>query len=1544
LDKAAQFIKKYLIRPLLWLVLVLFLLFAALLLAIRMPIVQNWALDKVAGYLTQVTKHEVKVGYINIAWLDELVLNDFVLYDRMKNEMIKVGKLHADFDLIAMLSTSEPAISDVWLYDPSVKTVMFQDNGDVNIMELIEAFSNLSSGSDTTTSTKPFVFHIDKVHLNNGSYTHYDEGEDGLPGGIFDYYHFTFHKVNAEISQLRIAGDTFEIQVAGLSCEERKTQLKVDELNTFYRICTKSMDLFDIEAKVGASNVHGNLQFFFETPGDLADFNQKATIKARIDSSIINMSELKYFVPPMWDIKEVFAISGGFDGRVEDFSLKNLDLRFGQSSLIKGDLRFSGLPELDQTFVNAKFKKLTSNFEDLEKYVGPETEVVLGRFGNISYTGSFVGFFTDFVTKGQFKTDLGNVESDINIKIKTDEEHSAYAGRLKTVNFQLGKLMDMSDLVGNVDLDGKIKGAGFSYAHAHFDLDAHVSRLGINQYDYRDIDVAANLMKGTFKGQVTSRDTNATFTLIGLLDFNRSPHFFDFEADVAHINLQKINVLDQPISFRTKVDMNIHGETLDDFQGDASFSHTFVGNGLKTIEIDTLKLVTEKLGDDRYVNLVSDLVEVNVDGNFSYNDLMDDLPRLYEEYLLVIENKKAKVTKYYEEARPYKSGDYNMNFSVWLRKSNPLIGLFTPRFKLADDTKLNGTFAKEAKKVDFTLVGSARKMEFDKVVFENCKLNYLSGKSLDHPFVNALGVFVSQKQRFTKSFKADGLGLQLMWNNDKVEFDLNLDQKNNENHIHANSMLTLKEGDVDVMFKNLDLKLLKTTWVGDSSHVIVKEDKVIVDKVLLKNDTQILLAEGIVSNDPEDELRLAVKDVSIRPFGAIFEKDLDGKVNGDFVFANVLSDNFKLDFDGGLTKFKVDKFLVGDIWGQTDWNAEKEQFDLDFTLTRDSVKNLDVQGFVKPFENNRLDLAAHLNQFKLKTLEPFVKDFVSDLRGGCDGDLKITGTLLQPNVTGKLRVDDGRFRFNYLNCSYLFSDVVTFDTAAIHLNRVTLKDTLGHVCHADGKIFHKKFRHFRFDIKSKFDHFLVLNTEDKHSDLFYGKVFASGKLAITGPVEDIKIDISAKNVGKSNIFIPLNMSESLGGHDFITFVKKKEVKKEEEEDEVVVEEKTKYLTTIGLDLDINPELEFQLILDKQTGDVITGTGSGSLKLNATTAGDFDLVGNYTFQKGKYNFTLLNLINKKFDITQGSSISWSGDPLGGILDIKASIEEKASLRDILPETDTAWFNHPSIRKRYPAVVNLSLKGDIQHPEIGYKIKIKDYPLTISDSKGSYQLDNYVRAFLQQLDVNEQQLNRQVFSLLVFRRFFPINNASSGLAGQGAAGTVSSLLSSQLSSMASQLDENLTVDIDLNGFDSQSLNDMRLRLSYVPDILDKRIRITRDGGFTNNQNRTTTASIAGDWSLEYMVTKDGMLRLKMFTRNNYNNVSSSLNNSNQTSTGFSFMHTQSFDNLSEIISKKKKEENNPSTEEEELPFADPEKEDDESPKQDAILNKEENEKQP
>jgi hypothetical protein len=122
--------------------------------------------------------------------------------------------------------------------------------------------------------------------------------------------------------------------------------------------------------------------------------------------------------------------------------------------------------------------------------------------------------------------------------------------------------------------------------------------------------------------------------------------------------------------------------------------------------------------------------------------------------------------------------------------------------------------------------------------------------------------------------------------------------------------------------------------------------------------------------------------------------------------------------------------------------------------------------------------------------------------------------------------------------------------------------------------------------------------------------------------------------------------------------------------------------------------------------------------------------------------------------------------------------------------------------------------------------------------------------------------------------------------------------------SQVDENLEINVDLGALDQEAFNTFQLRLSY--SFLNGRLRVTRDGTFTNqnttnttaSNNNSNTAALVGDWTVDYLLTADGKFKLRMYNRTNVNPIQTAINNQNAITTGASLQHTQSFNTLSDL----------------------------------------------
>jgi hypothetical protein len=203
-----------------------------------------------------------------------------------------------------------------------------------------------------------------------------------------------------------------------------------------------------------------------------------------------------------------------------------------------------------------------------------------------------------------------------------------------------------------------------------------------------------------------------------------------------------------------------------------------------------------------------------------------------------------------------------------------------------------------------------------------------------------------------------------------------------------------------------------------------------------------------------------------------------------------------------------------------------------------------------------------------------------------------------------------------------------------------------------------------------------------------------------------------------------------------------------------------------------------------------------------------------------------------------------------------------------------------------------------PAFAFDLVSTDLPSTTMLSTGtqagqSKRLSFDFAAFKTRLD--EQELKRQVFSLIILRRLSALDAFSTS---GSLANSVSELLSNQLSYWLTQVDQNLEIDLDLGALDAEAFNTFQLRLSY--SFLNGRLRITRDGTFSNSATQQqSVASIAGDWTVDYLLTPDGKFKVKMYSRSNFNAVSSSIGSQTALTTGVSLMHTQNFNEVKDLL---------------------------------------------
>ena len=143
--------------------------------------------------------------------------------------------------------------------------------------------------------------------------------------------------------------------------------------------------------------------------------------------------------------------------------------------------------------------------------------------------------------------------------------------------------------------------------------------------------------------------------------------------------------------------------------------------------------------------------------------------------------------------------------------------------------------------------------------------------------------------------------------------------------------------------------------------------------------------------------------------------------------------------------------------------------------------------------------------------------------------------------------------------------------------------------------------------------------------------------------------------------------------------------------------------TFNLNLEVEKEAKFVVLVDPITGDQLQVQGKAQINAGVSPNGSIGLVGTYDLSKGSYELSY-QFIKRKFLLLDGSSLSFSGDPLKANADITAVYDIKTPAIDLIQNEiggSTASANDIYKRKT-PFQVLLKVKGPISKPVISFDI--------------------------------------------------------------------------------------------------------------------------------------------------------------------------------------------------------------------------------------------------
>ena len=1486
------------------------LLLLGALLALRVPAVQTRLAHKAAAVLSQRLGQQVEVGRVDVRPFSRVLLEGVRVLDRRGGELFSIGEADANIALFSVLNPRHLHVGQLILNEPRFELKNLPGRPDsTTLTQFLAAVRRLTGPSDSTKSA-PFDFRVDAIGLRNGHFVLEKADEPRQPsyGRSVDYAHMQVDSIYADVSHLQF-GDTLAVQIQGLRAVETPSQTHLRELTARVLYNQHFWSFDGLRLAVGRSQITNYLRFDYRTFGNFSDFNDSMKVTTRLRRAQIFSGDIAKFAPALATLKESVVLSGDATGYVRDFKIKDLDLRYGHGThLVARRVNATNLPHYKESFLDLRLLPSQVLASDLALWLPKSANTLVQRLGQVQLNGQFLGFYNDFVADADFRTALGRVATDLNLKTKTDFSHAVYSGHVRSTDFQLGKFIGDESVIRDVTVDGQVSGVGFAPPVAHGHTQATVARVWLNGYRYHNLVLNGDFHERAFSGHFTANDPNLRLIADGHVDLDRAHQDVKVRAQIGRADLAALHLAGAPLVLSTTADVQFRGVQLDSLIGHAYLRRSrFALNG-RRLALDTIDVLSTRNGlNHRRVSVRSEALNASAAGTFSTSAVVQDVRTLIAEYRLNFESNAVATAAYYQRKRQRRLPVYQVDLLVNLKHANPLLQLFVPALAVADGSRFDGSFRNGETSI-FQLGGHLDSLRYGPVFAVNDNLDFTTSKLPYRPEVLAQASLTSARQVLPALSATENFVVEGVWDQQKINFSTSLAQTGTSNRAAINGSLAFLPRAVEIVFRQSGLHLLDKEWTIAADNSVRISDygrSYDIKNLTLSNGPQVIGAQGFISTDAaKPPLKLTVRNFQLATLSSLTGgQRLRGRLNAESTVSDVYG---PLALSTALTvdTLTYQGTLIGQAKGTGAWDNRLGRLGVDLDVSRAGQSVLTVGGYLAPGSaDQQLNLTGTLNDAPVVLAQPFLGTLMRDLGGTGRGSLWLTGKFAAPNLVGDVDVTNGRFTFGYLGTTYTFSDRISFTLNNISFHDIKLRDPLGNQGVVDGVITHHQFQDMRLNISANFRKMQVLNTMRKNNDLYFGTAYATGTARVTGPSDDLAIVVRATSESGTRLSLPLDNAAKVQKASYIKFVNnnRSDTLATKKIPVAVIEKVDLSGIRLDFNLTVTPDAYLEILLDESTGDVIRGSAAGQLRLNIDTRGDFNMFGQVEIVRGAYNFTLQGLINKEFVVRPGGIIAWNGDPLAGEMNVTATYTQRTSLAPVLGVGSGG--SSPSAAAVVPVTAVMTLTGPLLLPAIKLGLEFNDAPGTLQGDLAS---------FTSSLRNDEQELNRQVFSLLVFKQLAPPGSFTQ-LSIRGQDNTVQNslgqILSTQLGLLTSQIDQNLEIDFNINGLTAEQLQALQVRLSY--SLLGGRLRVTREGGFTSNAglagpgssngsvaNYSGQASLLGDLSLEYYLRPDGKFRTKL----RYETTPRDLETINQPRAGLSLLHTEQFDSFGELFSRK------------------------------------------
>ncbi|WP_419213699.1 translocation/assembly module TamB domain-containing protein [Maribacter sp. X9] len=1346
----------------------------------------------------------------------------------------------------------------------------------------------------TNTTEAPFtwpqfILAAQNLELTDNNFT-YNLNDTPQNAETFDPNAFDIQRLNFEASDFTYRPENFHLKVSDFSFREPRG-IRLNQLTFEVGLTNKSASLSSLSLQINQSSANADLAVSFKSLDEALKNPQNSSLSAAISNLVLEMEDVQQFVPVLRENVYVDSLANqtltGFmnaKGNLKKVDAFTTELQWGKTTRFSANGTLSNMTEPDSLQYNLNDITLHTVQNDLNKFISSK-ELSISIPKTLVISGNLSGGTTWVNPDLVLKIPEGNALVDAYVNFG---DTIGFDGTITADSLQLGKLLQNNQL-GDLSLNVKASGAGTELSTLDAELTGTISQFQYAGYDYTKLEVSGKMDKGSGNLLATVNDPNLNMKANAKMKFGSTINSIDFTSNIIGADLQKLGFTKNNIKIAADIDANYQGSTTN-YTVEADISEGIAVADNKQYQVSPIYLRAHVEDSVTDASIKSGFINGELSSNASPTRITAALKKQLEHYFTT-------------DPLRYTATD-NVKASLVLAiEPTPILSkVFLNGIQDIDSLNINANF--DAKKQQLSAEVKVPKISYVGSSIDSLNA-FVKGDSVDLKFSAGIADFLYEPLHLKQTYLEGSL------KNKKLV--MNFNSKNDTLQVmHINSELVFKKDTLSLHIDPENLVLNKKQWqIPQNNAVSFTDSYTDFNSFILSRDTQKLEISTKVPKMKADHIGIIFDNFELQTFLSFLNPDkvlAKGKVGGDFVILN------PYDAAGLVADIQINDFeVLQNPLGMLTLDASSKSLsDYDFDLAlKNGGADLRLTGDYTARQSTAdLNMELDIQKLETKIVQGFFKEELSNPKGYLTGSLLVGGTLAEPTYSGRIRFNDvGLSLSSYKTTLNIDGQSLDVDEKKITLNNFTIVDKNQGSLTVDGKIITENLANPGFDFTIQTDKFRVMDSKKGDNELVYGIASIKADAKITGDLELPVIDgsIRIREITDLTYVVPQDQLEIQERDGVVIFVNR------ENPDAILTRTDGENSNSFFSGMDINTTLEianeaqFTIVLDEKTQDKLQASGEATLNLNIDPNQDVRLSGRLTLNNGFYRTSLYNLVNREFKLKPGSSIVWSGDPYDAKMEVTAIYEIETSAAPLM--SAISYGQDSGVSGRYqqaaPFLVYLNINGELMKPELSFLLDMPE------NAQGNFGGAVYGR--IQQLNEQESELNKQVFSLLALNRFYPTtgSDGSSGGAVALARNNVNKVLSSELNSISNKLlgNSGFQLGFDLDSFDDYQTGTAQsrtqLNINASKKLFDDRLIVTAGSAVDVEGSAPageTAAPVIGNVTIEYLLSDEGTYRLKGFRRQEYQNVI----DGQLIVTGIAFIFDREFNKFSQLFSPVKKEE--------------------------------------